>query len=475
MAKTVSVVGSKNREYFEANSTINNELEVNVYDLKDGEKRDKPYYSRKFSANETKEIRLYGLSGRDIYKIDGDARKSITIRIIGGDNIDSINTSGHGKKVHVYDDNKNIFDLHSRTRLHLSPDSLVHAFNYDDFLPEKKGIKPAFGYNDEDRLFVGLGYTWQHQAFRKFPFAFKQTIGVNYSISQKDFSTTYAGLFPKAVGGWDLLLNANYDAVRWTYFFGLGNETPFFPDDKKYFRLRTAEWLANAGLSRVFGAGSISISGFYNGVRILLDSGKFITKDYLSTHPENSTTNNFAGGIINYNIMAVDDSIVPIKGITFNANARYIQNLSNGHNSFAHFAGDVEFFIPLVPTISLALNAGAATVTGTPKFYQYPAIGGGPNVRGFIRDRFRGKTVFYNSNELRFITNLRSHIMNGKAGLVAFLDNGRVWMPGESSSSWHTGYGGGILIAPFNFAFFDITYGISKESTQIQIRLRKKL
>ena len=58
MAKTVSVVGSKNREYFEANSTINNELEVNVYDLKDGEKRDKPYYSRKFSANETKEIRL---------------------------------------------------------------------------------------------------------------------------------------------------------------------------------------------------------------------------------------------------------------------------------------------------------------------------------------------------------------------------------------------------------------------------------
>lgn len=474
MAKTVSVVGSKEREYFEANSTNDNGVEVNVYDIKDGEKRDKPFYSRKFTATETNEIRLYGLSGKDIYNIDGDARKSIMIRIIGGDNMDSISTSGQGKKVHVYDDHKNIFDLHSGTRLHLSSDSSVHAFNYDDFYPEKKVLKPPFGYNDDDRLFVGLGYTWQHQAFKKTPFAFKQTIGVNYSISQKAFSTTYTGIFPKAISGWDLLLKGNYDAVRWTYFFGLGNETPFF-DTKKYFRMRTAEWLGSVGLNRVVGLSNITLSGFYNSVRILLDTGKFITKNYLATYPETTTTNSFAGGFINYNITAVDDSIVPLSGITFNVNARYTQNLSDDHNSFAHFAGDVEFFVPVIPKISLAISTGGATVTGTPKFYQYPAIGGGPNLRGYIRDRFRGKTAFYNSNELRFITNLRSHVMNGKAGLVAFFDNGRVWMPGESSDSWHTGYGGGILLAPFNFVFFDITYGISKESTAIQIRLRKKL
>ena len=173
--------------------------------------------------------------------------------------------------------------------------------------------------------------------------------------------------------------------------------------------------------------------------------------------------------------MAVDDSIVPLSGIIFNVNARYTHQLNDGHKSFANFTGDVEFFIPIIPKISLAVITGGATVTGTPAFYQYPTLGGGNNLRGFIRDRFRGKTVFYNSNELRFITNMRSYLMNGKIGLVAFFDNGRVWMPNENSGNWHTGYGAGILLAPFNIAFFDVTYGVSKESTPIQIRLRKKL
>jgi len=66
--------------------------------------------------------------------------------------------------------------------------------------------------------------------------------------------------------------------------------------------------------------------------------------------------------------------------------------------------------------------------------------------------------------------NINSYFFRGKGGLVAFFDDGRVWLPGETSNTLHTGYGGGILIAPFNFVFFDITYGISKETTQLQIR-----
>jgi hypothetical protein len=475
IAKTVSIVGSKEREYFEVSSVNNNEVEVNVYDFKDGEKkRDNPFYSRKFTADETNEIRLYGLSGKDIYNIAGNARKSIRIRIIGGDNIDSISVTGHGKKVHVYDDTKNIFETHFKARLHLSSDSTVHAFNYDDFLADKKGLKPVFGYSDDERLYVGLGYSWQHHSFRESPFAFKQTIGVNYSISQKGISGAYTGIFPQAIGGWDLLLKGNYSGVKWTYFFGLGNGTPFI-NERPYYRMRTAEWQGSVGINRVIGLSNITLSGFYNGVRIRPDINKFITDIYLPAHPEKNNTNNFAGAFVNYNVTALDDSIVPIRGIAFNVNARYTQNLSDADKSFATFAGNVDFFIPLIPKISLAITTGGATVTKAPEFYQYPTIGGGSNLRGFVLDRFRGKTTFYNSNELRFITDLRSYLMNGKIGLVAFIDDGRVWLPDENSNKWHVGYGGGLLIAPFNFAFFDVTYGISKESTPIQIRLRKKM
>ena len=108
-------------------------------------------------------------------------------------------------------------------------------------------------------------------------------------------------------------------------------------------------------------------------------------------------------------------------------------------------------------------------------FINIPAIGGGQDLRGFQIQRFYGKTAFYNSNELRFISKFRSYLLNGKAGLLAFVDDGRVWMPLEKSDTWHVGYGGGIVLAPFNFIFVDITYGFSKEDKLLQFRLNMKL
>ncbi|MEO6327453.1 MAG: hypothetical protein ABIO55_00900, partial [Ginsengibacter sp.] len=235
IAKDVDIVGSSGREYFKVSQVNENETEVNIYDIKDGGKLDQPYYSRTFKSNETNEIRLFGLSGEDIYAVDGGVNKGIKIRIIGGSDKDSISVSGRGRKVQIYDDrNENIFELHSRAKLHLSSDSLVHTFDYDAFRPEKKGLKPAAGYNSEDWLYVGLGYGWQHQSFRKTPFAFRQSIGVNYSLSQNAISVLYTGIFPKLIAGWDVLLKGNYDLVRWKNFYGLGNQTSYFSKPTNY-------------------------------------------------------------------------------------------------------------------------------------------------------------------------------------------------------------------------------------------------
>ncbi|MEO6454657.1 MAG: hypothetical protein ABIN97_11310, partial [Ginsengibacter sp.] len=104
IAKDVDIVGSRGREYFKVSRLNDNETEVNIYDLKDGQPRDQPYYSRKFIKTETDEIRLHGLSGKDIYRIEGEVNKGIKIRVIGGDDIDSVSVSGRGKTVQIYDD-----------------------------------------------------------------------------------------------------------------------------------------------------------------------------------------------------------------------------------------------------------------------------------------------------------------------------------------------------------------------------------
>jgi outer membrane translocation and assembly module TamA len=106
-------------------------------------------------------------------------------------------------------------------------------------------------------------------------------------------------------------------------------------------------------------------------------------------------------------------------------------------------------------------------------FYHLPRLGGADDLRGYRRERFYGQTSFSNSNELRFITNLRSYVMNGKIGLSVFYDQGRVWQPGENSDTWHTDYGVGFYLAPFNAILANIAYGISKEIKMIQLRIIK--
>ncbi|HEV8081535.1 MAG TPA: hypothetical protein VGP43_12550, partial [Chitinophagaceae bacterium] len=85
LAKEVEIVGSKKHELFEVSRLNDNETAINLYKVnKDGEKKKEPFYSRVFKTGETKEIRLYGLSGNDVYKINGKVNHGITIRIIGG-------------------------------------------------------------------------------------------------------------------------------------------------------------------------------------------------------------------------------------------------------------------------------------------------------------------------------------------------------------------------------------------------------
>ena len=471
LAKEVEVVGSKKREAFEVNRLNEDETSVNVYKLnKNGVKSTDPIYSRVFKTAETKEIRLYGLSGNDVYNINGKVNSGIVIRIIGGDEMDSI-IDNSNIKVHVYDDSKNVFVKGSKTKLHLD-DSTNHTYDYDNYRYDRKGIRPLLGYSNEDRLFVGVGYGALHQKWRKLPFASKQGFGVRYSISQKALSAFYKGLFPSLVGKWDLLLNADYDVIRWTNFYGVGNNTTTVKNDIPYNRTQSEFYMAKAGIERKFGISRINFSGFYQSVRILNDAGQFISKVIAPTQPDIFAAIHYAGASLDYKISRLNDSIVPTAGFSFAANASHFQNLSQ-HSSFQSYSGIMRAYIPLISKFSIAIRAAGGTVNGNPMFYQLPQIGGADDLRGYRRERFWGKTAFANSNELRFITNLRSYLMNGKIGLVVFYDQGRVWQPGETSNVWHTDYGAGLLLAPFNALLANIAYGISNEKKMVQLRLIK--
>ncbi|MEP7229964.1 MAG: BamA/TamA family outer membrane protein [Ginsengibacter sp.] len=473
LAKEVEVVGTKGAEYFEVKPINEDEVSVQLFNkTKDDEKKSKPFYSRTFLNNETKEIRLYGLDGKDIYTIGGDQDNKIKIRIIGGPDPDSVTTINGSMKTYVYDDkDNNYFQTGSNTKFHLSNDTSRHSYVYRNYMYDKKGIKPTFFYSDADRFYFGLGYGWEHHKWKKLPFAFKQYIGANYSISQQAFSFTYKGLFPGAIGKFDLSLLANYDLIRWTNFYGLGNETLLITKDRDYNRMRTKEAIGSIGLNRSFGKSTVSLNGFYQSIKIINDEERYVAKVIAPAIADIFDTRNFAGAVFKYTFSQLNDLAVPTKGITFSGNVSFTQNVNQTDLSFWKYGGKVQLYVPLISKFSIATSAAVSSVSGDPEFYQYPSIGGGMDLRGFQRQRFYGKTSFYNSNELRFISKFKTYLVNGKAGLLVFVDEGRVWIPQEKSSTWHVGYGGGILFAPFNKVLFDVTYGISDEDKLIQLRL----
>src|SRR5215831_11518870 len=117
--------------------------------------------------------------------------------------------------------------------------------------------------------------------------------------------------------------------------------------------------------------------------------------------------------------------------------ADYVQNLRQPSRSFTNVASAFAVFIPMGKSFSIASRIGGATLNGNADFYYLNKLGGYVNLRGYDRERFSGKTVFYNNNELRWATNTKNIFFNGQLGLFAFYDQGRVWQPAQVSNKWH--------------------------------------
>jgi len=477
LAKKVDVVGSDKNEFFQVRRMDGDKTEVNVYKItKDGEVKSTPIYSRVFDNTQTKEIRLFGLKGNDVFRVDGDVFRGTKVRIIGGPDNDSIiNTAKVQKGRHrteIYDSRRNVITTTGNTELHYTRDTALYGYHYDTYTPDKSGLKPSILYSNEDRFYVSLGYMVRKNQWRKYPFAYEHGVYLHYSISQAAFSLTYKGIINQLIGKWSLSLNANWDAIRWTNFYGLGNETKFETTDRNFYRMRSKEYSAGVGLFRNLGKFQfLSFSTFYQNIKVIDDPERFIAQKI--NPPKNLYgAKDFIGLQADYNYTKLNDPVVPTNGVDFFATAVAVQNL-RADSSFANVSANFDKYFQLSRKFVLVIRGGAATLTGRPEFYQYNWIGGSQRLRGYKRNRFFGKSAVNNNNELQWINNFRSRIFNGKAGLVAFYDIGRVWMPDEQSSKWHPGWGGGILLAPFNKFSLSFTYGMSPELNLFHIRFNR--
>lgn len=478
LSKEVEIVGTKKKERFEVKRISKDQMIVNVYDLnRAGETKTDPFYSRTFLNKETQEIRLYGLEDNDEYVMSGDSKRGIKVRIIGGPASDSYNDSllqGRRHNIKVYDNAANDFKTSAGTKLKLSESDSVHVYRYDAYTADYRGVKKIFFYNNEDRLHVGLGYQIIDQKWRKVPYGSKQEVNVKYSLMENAFSTGYKGIFVEAIGKWNLALDANYDWIQWINYFGVGNETKRELTGSEYgdyYRMRTRQLFTSAGINRRFAVDhEVGISAIYQTYEIVEDEGRYVAEHPTNTNGADYTLKNFGGGQVEYAYQNVNDPVLPTKGIRFLSALSYTHDFKETEKSFSRLSAVLTLYVPLTRSFVYFLKTGGGTVTGTPEFYQLNVIGGGQTLRGFRRFRFYGETSFFGQNEIQWIRPVRSNLFNGKAGLLALVDVGRVWQPGENSKTMHMSAGVGFILAPFNKISVAATYARSREDATVNFR-----
>jgi hypothetical protein len=462
LSKEVEITGSDKTEYFHINILNENDVAINVYKInKEEEIKKEPFYSRIFHANETKEIRLYGLAGDDVFFAEGEKNNPVTIRIIGGEGTDSVR-SVTTKKIHVYDNEKRKM-IPGNLKFHIADDTLKNNYRYDAYQYDKSGIKFKGGTT------VGIGYSVKNYTWGKQPFGSEHSIMLEYMLNRNGLGLAYRGQVNQFIGKNNLALLARIDFPFVDNFFGVGNES-FDNLSNRYNRIRTNEFIVGAGLNRFIDSHFVQVQPFYQTIQVRYDEDRIISKPDLGISLLDRERKDFGGIEANYRYQKKDDPIVTTKGFGFFASASHTQNLQE-KNSFNRYTSSFAVYLPLLKNLSLATRVGGATISGEPEFYQWNTLGGATNLRGFVRRRFFGKTIFYNNNELRWLVDTRNKVFNGKIGLLGFVDQGRLWHPGEDSNKWHLGYGGGLIIAPFKKALLNGTVGFSENRTVMHLRI----
>lgn len=460
LAHHPDILGSSKREVFDISRISDDETVVTVSPLKKDGTIGKAFYNRKFKDDETSELRIYGLAGEDVFRSSGHPHDGIKIRVVDPQGNDSIGFSKTGRnKISVGDEFE--YDTTHQKKL---------DFFFLPFLSPKEYI--AFA-NDPLDLFTRTGLKvsanlrYNTKPWRKDEYENIHFINANYGFLRQAFNMAYVGRFQKMVGNLDLMIKLRGDIPAQENFFGVGNESLNNDDTRRFYNVKSRRFYGGLGLSKVFNENhQLEITALYQSVKILSDINANSKNPELND-PSLFDGKRFAGMEACYKFAQINDDLFPTKGIRFNISGGFMQDLSNKDRNFSKFRSELAFYVPLSQSFSFASRVGGGILIGQADYYHLNILGGNENLRGFERERFYGENIFYNNNEIRWMRPTRNVIFNGRIGLLGFVDNGRVWQPGEISNAWHLGYGGGLILIPFNRVTLTGTYGRSKEGYQL--------
>jgi hypothetical protein len=482
----VNIVGSNKPEYFRISSEPDGRLKVSVYERKNKVDTNYLLYRRTFDHKDTKELRLYGLNGNDLFETDGNVSSRIKVRIIGGKGNDTFDIKGR-VPTQLYDlDTSANFVVHkSHTRLFFSSLPEVNQFNWtENQYAAVRFPRLTASYNNEDGFFIGMGYWRKTFGFRKNPFATYNRFAVDYAF-RGAYKLKYEGEFNHLFRNTDLMVQGEYIDPSLNNFFGLGNNTVI--DKSKSIRYYLARY-------RYMDASVLLRRRYFDKISVMI--GPYFYQYW--NHPEDNkgkilqypslisldsaevyTKKSYLGGKFAIEVNNLNSELFPTRGIQWTTELSSLAGLTKGSSPVTKLTSDMVIYASLNSPTRLVsvIRLGWGHIFNN-HFEYFHALNLGANnfLRGFRKDRFSGSSLAYGSLELRIkLFESRWYIIPGDFGILGFEDAGRVGMVNQSSGRWHSATGAGLYYVPYNMVIVSASVAYSKEENLFNFSVGTKI
>jgi hypothetical protein len=517
LAEVVSIYGSDKREWFDIERQGKDSVTVTVYKInKDGE-HNKVLYKRVFLAGETREIRLYGRGGDDVFHTHGAGGGGIVVRLIGGPGKDLFFTEAKvpAGKTRIYDlrekgevrgaegagtqgaaegavgdtgkgvrrdSVETAFAGAGARRVFLSGDPAVNAVNRLGFKYNVLAPLLDVAYNPDDGVFLGLQFHYTVQGFHKEPYKQLHILSLDHSLATKAYAFKYSFESIHAVGPADLLVHVDIRAPENTVnFFGFGNESVYEKDTRdgvRYYRARYNSYEADMQLRRRLGILSVAAGPAleYFTMDSTDNQGRYIDQTGVNglNRSELYRDRLYAGGRITAVIDNRNDKIMPSRGIFWQNQFGSYGGLNDASHPYSKLNSSLALYTSFSTKADLVLatRVGWGRTFGQYEFYEAQTLGALEDLRGYRKYRFTGDEEFFHNFDVRVkLAEFQTYLFPGSLGLQFFNDIGRVWQQGQSSEEWHDGYGGGIWISPLRRMVLSACYAEGTDGGMVLLKL----
>jgi hypothetical protein len=438
----------------------------------DGGHTGEPFFRRTLHPAETDEVQIYTAGGDDQVVSIGRPN-AITVRVIGGAGRVVVDDSQGG--------GTSLSDA-GRGELKAGPGSRLDRHPYDAPPPPKNApwipprdwgrdtfIVPWLGYGTDLGALVGAGVDTQSYGFRKDPFASRHVIRAAWSFGEGTYRADYRAEFRRENRDWSWGWYGYASGIESLRFYGFGNTSDDRGDPRSdFFKVRQKQYsltptiavpLGNA-FSLVVGPTVKYSRSTHEADDTLLnqtqpygygDFGEAGIGTLLQLDTRRSARHE--GGI------ALRSFGYPRSGAFVQVRGQLFPKMWDVEETFGSIRGTaVAYLSPKsekAPT--LALRFGGEKLFGTYPWFEAAYLGGGLGgvgflpgdtpVRGLPRHRYAGDASINGGADLRLYVSRFRFILPGTWGLLGFADTGRVYLEGETSDRWHSGYGGGLWFA----------------------------